>query len=141
MGILADLFIATEDEVRVLAPDGIPSEHFQTLELAGLTEIELGALNAQLRGLEFEDAMDDLISFWAVDEVNGPWIVKFDDAFTGALAALPDESLAGHARAWATIEELEHWDQRDVLERLEGIVKLAREAIRDQKIVFLWNSL
>ncbi len=141
MGVLADLFIATEDEVRALGPDEMPSKHFQTLELAGLTEIELGALNAQIQELEFEDAMDDITSFRALDEVNGPWIVKFEAAFVNALAALPDESLTGHAHAWATIEELEDWEPNDVLERLRGIVKLARKANQEQKIVFLWNSL
>jgi hypothetical protein len=141
MGVLADLFIATEDEVRSLGPDELPSEQFLTLDLAGLTEIELGALNAQIQDLEFEDAMDDLTSFRALDEINGPWIVKLEDAFVAALAALPDERLEEHARSWASIEELEDWDFNDVLERLRGIVTLAREAIQVQKIVFLWNSL
>jgi hypothetical protein len=141
MGVLADLFIATEDEVRVLAPDGIPADHFQTLDLAGMTEIELGALNAQIQELEFEDAMDDITAFYAMDEVDGPWIAKLEDGFVGALAALPDESLEGHAQTWATIEELEDWEPDDVLERLCGIVGLARKAMQEQKIVFLWNSL
>ncbi len=141
MGVLADLFVATEDDVRALGPDELPSEHFQTLEMAGLTEIELGALNAQIRDLEFEDAMDDLSSFRALDEINGPWIVKFEDAFTEALAALSNEHLEEHARTWASIEELQDWESDDALAVLRGIVECARAAIRDQKIVFLWNSL
>jgi hypothetical protein len=141
MGVLADLFVATEDDVRALGPDELPSEHFQTLDLAGLTEIELGALDAQIRDLEFEDAMDDLASFRALDEINGPWIVKFEDAFTEALAALPDEYLEEHARTWASIEELEDWEPINVLDQLRSIVELARKAKREQKIVFLWNSL
>ena len=141
MGVLADLFVATEDEVRSLGPDELPSAHFQTLEMAGLTEIELGALNAQIQDLEFEDSMDDLTSFRALDEINGPWIVKFEDAFTEALAALSDENLEEHAQTWASIEELQDWDLSDVLAVLRGIVEFARAAIQDQKIVFLWNSL
>jgi hypothetical protein len=141
MGVLADLFIATEDEVEALDPDALPMDHFESFDLAGLTEIEFAALNAQIRGLEFEEAFDDITEFWAMDEVDGPWIVKLEPDFVDALAELSDQSLAGHAHAWATIEELEDWEPSDVLERLEGIVKLAREASREQKSVFLWNSL
>ena len=141
MGVLADLFIATDAEVLALTVDDFPFKRFPTLDLKGFTDVEFATLNAQIRGLEFEDALDDLTEFHALIETEGPWILRFEDAFVHALTALPDDSLASHARTWASTEELEDWDVNDVLERLEGIVKLAREAVQQGKSLFLWNSL
>jgi hypothetical protein len=141
MGVLADLFVATDAEVLALTPDDLPFERFRTLDLKGFTDVEFATLNAQIRGLKFEDVLDDLMEFHALDETEGPWILRFEDAFVHALAALKDASLASHAQAWGSTEELEDWDANDLLERLEGIVKLAREAVQQGKNLFLWNSL
>ena len=141
MGVLADLFIATDAEVMALTRDDLPFERFQTLDLKGFTDVEFATLNAQIRNLEFEDALDDLTEFHALDETDGPWILRFEDAFVRTLAALPDASLADHAQTWASTEELEDWDVNDVLEQLEGIVGFAREAVQQDKNLFLWNSL
>ena len=139
MGVLSNLFIATDEDVR--GSDAPPFERFPYLDIKGMTEIERATLNAQIRDLEFEDALDDFEGFHAIDETEGPWVLKLTDALVQALANLSDVSLEAHARQWATSEELEDWDVADVRERLEGIVSLAREAVTKYKSVFLWNSL
>lgn len=141
MGVLSEMFVATEDEVRALAPDDLPFERFRTLDLKGITDVELAALSAQIRGLDFEDALDDVSGFLAVDETEGPWFSMLENAFIDALAALPDSSLAAHAKTWATSEELEDWDVNNLRKSLVGIVRLAREAVQQGKTVFVWNSL
>ncbi len=52
-----------------LTPDDLPLERFETLDLKGFTEAGFATLSAQIRGLEFEGALDDLEFEGALDDV------------------------------------------------------------------------
>ncbi len=105
MGVLTDLFIATEAEVQELDDQSIPIEHFPGLDMKGLDHVKLGMLHGILTGRDFE--LDTGVDFELVRQRSddGPWIYRWPSSLTEGLAGLDNDSIDGVAGAWGRIDE------------------------------------
>jgi hypothetical protein len=143
MGVLTDLFIATDAEVERLAPDAIPLERFGGVDIKGVGTIKLAELDAILCGVDFDQAMDRIELVRARSEKLGPWITRMPPELVAALAALDETEIVSYGERWAATEEFveDGWYPEDVVAVLGQMVELARHAVADGKAVYAWTSL
>jgi hypothetical protein len=153
MGILPDVFMATEREVLAAPFDRhSPGELFPTLEAKGLTTLEWTCLEMVIHH-EDPDALETKtfvaradwpqVGDWG-DEI---WIHRLPDALVAALAALPAEEAAPTVSRWLRTEQMRSSvpsaiDQEDWLtDYLRQLARLAGQALADKRALYLWISL
>ena len=105
MGVLTDLFIATEAEVRELDDQSIPIEFFPGIDMKGLDHVKLNTLHGILTGRDFEINNIDNFELVRQRSDDGPWIYRWPPSLTEGLAGLDDDSIDHVAGAWGATEE------------------------------------
>jgi len=143
MGVLTDLFIATDAEVERLARDAIPIEHFPGLDIKGVGPIKLAELDAILCDVDFDQAMDRVELVRARSEKLGPWITRMPSELVAALAALDETEIVSCGERWAATEEFveDGWYADEVVAILGQMAELAGRAQAEGKAVYVWTSL
>jgi hypothetical protein len=140
MGILSDFFIAAASPV----PNYRGSEGFDDadkLQLRGLTPLQGAQFLAVIRGQEY--ALEMINEFRLVTPEDAEdWTMCVPQDFVTALANLPPSAIPILANqfAEATSEEL-GWSGEDFIPIVRDLSALARRAIENEKMMFLWNCL
>ena len=149
MGVLADLFIATDNEAREFNLDGTPLNVFPGIDIKGILQVELATLACILTGQDFTD-VDRVVklvgAFEAVYEAEeGPWVYKLPQLLSGALASTAIDGISQIAAAWSNTEEFRRYQTDNIQAILEKRLKemrhLAQQANAERKGMYLWICL
>ncbi len=146
MGLLSDFFVANEGEAARYADRMSEDDQGKVIalqlrpaEYKGFTDVEVGTLWAILEGKEWDADLHELESDGGGDEGDS-WLFRFPDRLVLLLAHVEHSALDAALPRWADTEEL----QVDV-EELRPVVldlqRLAKQAIAEQKSLYLWGSL
>jgi hypothetical protein len=151
MGILTDVFVATESEALAAPLDcTIPGHLFPTVEGKRVAAVELTCLHMALLD-EDPDAIDvetflaratwPTVRNWD----NEVWVERVPALLVEALAGLTDDEAPLVAHRWMQSEQMrfdwELWDTSWVVDYVRALAHLARQALASGKAVFLWVSV
>jgi hypothetical protein len=142
LGLLTDVFAATESEVRGLAPDDYLPDQFPSVKSKALDPVKFGVLQNILLGTEVQTAVKQHELMYEVSE-DGPWVFRIPAELSGVLATMNGQHLDDAAKKWSRTQEfqLDHWDYVDVADVLRKIAQLARQARSDGQSLFVWVCL
>ena len=150
MGILSDLFVATDAEIDDAVVEEGPAERFPAVEAKSVDDVKLTSLNGIATGRSFD--LDDGIFDRLYEEVpllrdggeEGPWVFRVPAPLVSALASADDGRLGEINEAWARTEE---WQAEGVVAPddtqwlVDDLARLARDAEAAGKNVYVWVSL
>ncbi|TSD57041.1 hypothetical protein FFI97_023085 [Variovorax sp. KBS0712] len=146
MGLLSDFFVANEGEAARYADRMSEDDQGKAIalqlrlaEYKGFTDLEVGTLWAILEGKEWDADLHELESDEGGDEGDS-WLFRFPDRLVQLLAHVEHSALDAALPRWADTEEL----QVDVAELRPVVLdlqRLAKQAIAEQKSLYLWGSL
>lgn len=138
MATLADIFIADPHSARSYPADPIS---FDRIELKRLTILELSILRSILLGNEWDvvslDLFEPVFDFPGdVESIN-----QLPQDLVQSLASTEGgKRVEEISRLWAETDEL-CCDPEEIHAILVDIIKLARQALQNEKKLFLWVSL
>lgn len=146
MGLLSDFFVASEEEAVGYADrmsDGdqgkATASHLHPAEYKGFTDLEVGTLWAILEGKEWDADLHELENEEGGDE-DDSWLFRFPDRLVQLLAHVEHSALEAALHRWAETEELQV-DAEELRPVILDLQRLAKQAIAEQKSVYLWGSL
>ncbi|WP_447773364.1 hypothetical protein [Variovorax boronicumulans] len=146
MGLLSDFFVANEEEATRYADlmneddqGKATASHVRPAEYKGLTDLEVGTLWAILEGKEWDADLHELENDEGDDEGDS-WLFRFPDRLVQLLAHAEHSALEAALHQWAETEELQV-DADELRPVVFDLQRLARQAIAEQKSVYLWGSL
>jgi len=146
MGLVSDFFVASEEEAmryaeRMSEDDQgkATTSHVRPAEHNGLTDLEVGTLWAILEGKEWDADLHELENDESGEEGDS-WLFRFPDRLVQLLANVEHSALEAALRQWADTEELQV-DAEELRPVVMDLQRLAKQAIGDQKSVYLWGSL
>lgn len=141
MGILSELIIGNEgDGERILAAPQ-PSETFESIDLGGLTTIEMETLKLIIEGTSLDEFVGDFDDEVLDGGEDGPWVLALPLDFVNDLATLEANRVTNVATQWAATEELEGTTPAILREQIAAMVTHAKRAVELKKRLFLWFSL
>jgi hypothetical protein len=144
MGILADIFVASDDDASnyadfLLSEEGVPQDRFERVEYKGFTGLEFGKLWAIIANEKW-----DVSRHMTKNISNGrdgeSWLDRFPTEMVAAFASLTSESVETLSVAWAGTDEL-NCEASDVEPVIEDLRRLSRLSIDSGKGMYLWGSL
>ena len=135
MGILTELFVATDEEAR--SYDGDSADSFQSVQLGGLTNLEFETLWAILEGKEWSPDSHGLEEVRFTDDM---WTFKFPAAYVELLRKLDTKGVTAAAERWAATEEIS-CAPAEVEHVIVALVAIAGTIGDDNRSLFLWVSL
>jgi hypothetical protein len=159
MGILTDVFIATEAELAAtqFEGSGTPSDFFPTVQGKYFDPVELAVLEAIVTEQKQDPGtLTGMISQpIRGDESSEQWINLFSERLVTRLAELTEASISHYGARWASSIE-EEWrgprakpltqkdaatHSADVTQYLQALCQLARRAQAEGKRMYLWTCL
>jgi len=152
MGVLLDVFLASDSELATLRPyAGGPAGRFATISSKGFNPVILARLEAILTQYQgdilalVDEAWDD--ERLLVYEWEDEWVYRFPERFSAALAQLPPEAVDSCVEAWTATEELrlsgaDTAGGRDALRQwLSAVCEFARRGLSEGRSLCMWWSL
>jgi hypothetical protein len=140
MGILADIFVSTEEDALLYdSLDERPTERYDVVLYKRLTSLEFGRLWAIIDGEEWDVHRHMLRNISHGDE-GEQWLEVFPAELVAKLAGLPDDGMEDLSNAWGKTEELQ-WDGALLLPVLIDLRRLANAAQASNRGMYLWGSL
>lgn len=140
MGILADIFVATEDEAlayeSAIGTEDI--EKYERAEFKGLTDLEFGILWAILEKEEW-DAEKHMLE--EIDFNDEAMLVQFSDELIALINAIDKQRFEIVLDEWLAGEELSGWQREDIRVVLNDLIRLAKSAESSKRGLYLWGSL
>jgi len=138
MSVLADLYISSnEDAVKY---DTAPDKFADRVQYKGLTPLELSMLWSIIKNAEWSISMMDDFPCLLQIEGGERLIHQLPAAMAQELAALSTDRIASITSAWAATEEIQG-DPEDIRPVVDDLVRLAREAGKTNRNVYLWNCV
>ncbi|HEX6818452.1 MAG TPA: hypothetical protein VF120_08760 [Ktedonobacterales bacterium] len=155
MGILTDVFVATEEEMA--AADftlGVPTDLLPVIEAKGVDTVPLGVLNALVSAQHLGDTEADVQAFVAglerdfpcVRDLGEHWVHHLLDSLTMRLAQFAPTEIERVGAQWARTEELGGPNAATsyvagIVDYLGRLCRLCAQAAQDDKNVYMWISL
>ncbi|MEJ2010612.1 MAG: hypothetical protein P8X64_00125 [Anaerolineales bacterium] len=139
MEILADLLMASPEDIPTIVASEYPLGSFRGVNIDGLDPLMLVALQASVSGQAF-DSLTDLYHPVAQASENGPWLIQIPSELTEHLAGLQPPDYPAVARGWTAVDtptgvELSTTEAEKFLGQM---AYLAQTAVFDGKHLFLW---
>jgi hypothetical protein len=143
MGVLTDLFIATEDDIKSVDMTLLPLQEngFRTVEGKGIDGFALVGWEASLTGArppEFDPDREFCDVFDGGPE--GPWVSRVRQELVAAFRTASDEKLIDAAVEWAREMNAED-EEVEIVQIFKEIRALAIEAVASNRGMFLWTCL
>jgi len=139
MEILADLLIASSEDIPTIVASEYPLGEFRGVNIDGLDPLMLVALHASTSGEAFDPLMDSYHPVAQAAE-SGPWLIKFPGKLTEFLSGVQPPDYPQVARSWVDSyrERGEELAQHEGEKFLGQMCYLAQTATFDGKDLFLW---
>lgn len=140
MGILADIFVATEDEAlayeSAIGTEDI--EQYERAEFKGLTDLEFGILWAILEKEEWS-AEKHLLE--EIDFNDESMLVQFSDELIALINAIDEQNIEVILDEWLEVEELSDWQREDLRLVLNDLIRLSKSTVSTKRGLYMWSSL
>jgi hypothetical protein len=142
MGIINDIFIASETDLIKLTVFDSPLDFFPGIDASGINKVKIAMLSNIVGNVKFDEALNEQPLIKTISE-QGPWISRIPDRLRDMLASLANQDLQKVAVKWGKTKEFaaDGWKHKDIAMLLEKLAHLARQAQPDGKSLFLWTSL
>ncbi len=141
-GVLSDLVVAPADQAEAIAKATAPSTVFEGVDIKGVNSTMFANLHSLVTGESFERVLP---RYEPVVQVGpeGPWVFRIPADVVSRLARLPEAKTIAISKRWAKAEEFarERRPEREALDVLRKISKLARRADESHQALFLWMCL
>lgn len=139
MEILADLLMASPEDIPTIVASEYPLGSFRGVNIDGLDPLMLVALQASVTGQPL-DSLTELYHPVAQASENGPWLIQIPSELTEHLAGLQPPDYPAVAKGWTTVNtptgvELSTTEAEKFLGQM---AYLAQTAVFDGKHLFLW---
>jgi hypothetical protein len=134
MGLLTELFVATEEQAR--GYDGASATGFAPVEFGGLTSLEFESLWAIVEAQEWSPDRHILKEVASGEEWG---TFRFPAPYVERLRRLEPADVAAAATAWAATEEIAG-DPADIEPVVRALVSLAR-SVEGPRGLYVWTSL
>jgi hypothetical protein len=164
VGVLTDVFVASDDEVLSPEWDGSsPDGRFPTLQAKGIGSDTLALLSALLAGesplaigqhpARFVYEMDRLFPMVRVfgdapgdpESADGPWVFRIAEEFLRALLKLTSEEVESYTAQWVSLMWEGHHRSTQMLDDyaqyLGDLQRLALSRRSEEQRLFLWVCL
>jgi hypothetical protein len=139
MGSLADLIIASANDVQAIAASDYPLGAFKGINIDGLDPLLLSELHSVLTGQESGTLLH---KYQPIAEASptGPWLIRFPEDMIASLANIPPQYFAATARKWAAVDRPGHESlSSDEAEKfIARLNHFARTAAFEGLEMFLW---
>ena len=140
MGILADIFVSTEEDALLYDPlVGRPADRYDFVECKRFTGLEFGTLWAIIDGEKW-DVKRHMLRHISHSDEGEQWLEAFPAELVARLADLPDDGMDALSTAWGKTEELK-WDGALLLPVLTDLRRLANVAQGSSRGMYLWGCL
>jgi hypothetical protein len=140
MGSLADLLLATPDDIPNIVSSDYPLGSFKGTNLDGLDPLMLLALHSMLTQTQIEElvALYDPV---AQASEEGPWLIRIPPGLLMLLADIAPHEIDPMAERWVQTEQLRGsgWTQEDMYIFLEALILYAQLISGGEKQLFLWT--
>jgi hypothetical protein len=139
MEVLADLLMASSEDIPTIVASEYPLGKFRGVNIDGLDPLMVIALHASITGQAVEELMDSYHPVAHATE-SGPWLIQFPGTLTEHLSGLQPPDYPQVARVWAESYRArgEELSQVDAEKYLGQMSYLAQTATFDGKELFLW---
>ena len=143
MGVLTDLFIATDSQMQQLGDHDIPLHMYPVIDIKGVDHIKLATLQCLVMGRAYDISIIDEFDLVHERSEDGPWVYGLPEPLVDGLVALDIHEISQVAEAWAATDEvrLDNWPRSAVEAVLRRIVELVKQAQVEGKEVFMWICL
>ena len=132
----ADIYVSRDEEV--VRYDTAPDQFADRAQYKGFTLLELSILWSILRGIEWDEALLDEFPCLLEKDGGEHLIHRLPAEMVAELSKLTPDQTAVVSPKWAAIEELA-WPPDEARPVVEGLVRLARQAVESGRSVYLWN--
>ena len=141
MGLLTELFVATESDARAYAASNGtgPLPALARVDLGDRTNVEFETLWAILESEPWDVHQHALREVSKASETES-WLFEFPERYVGTLKDLPPPKIGSASAAWAATDEMSTTPQV-VLPIIEQLASLARMVGTRECRLFLWVSL
>jgi hypothetical protein len=137
MSILAEFFVSSSDLVAGYDLRRWPA--VDVFKAGGLIPMHLEILWAILQGREWDvDLIDEFEQVGGNGESD--WTVRFPSGLTSILAEATPGQLDAARIKWAAVEEMSA-DPKELIDLMNGLQRLAKNAIASDRSMYLWGSL
>jgi hypothetical protein len=141
MGVLTDLFIATDSDVAQLEGDDAPSDLFPTIDIKGLGIVDLAVLYGVTRDERFDPTLPAFPVLSGANRDDGPWINGVPPELVEHLAGAGPEELSALATTWFGESPPYGWELDGLRAVLSDLAAFASKAVEERKAIFVWTSL
>lgn len=140
MGSLADLVLATPDDIPDIVSSDYPLGSFKGTNVDGLDPLMLLALHSMLT----QTPIDELVSQYepiAQASEEGPWLIRIPSDLLEILANIAPHDMEAMAGQWVQTHQLRGsgWTQDDMLVFIEPLILYAQSIPGSAKELFLWT--
>lgn len=143
MGVLSDLVVAGENDAELVCRTLNPSATFAGIDIKGIDSVKFESLDQILTG-RAPTLTSDVFTPLACGFDEGRLVFRLPGGLVGKRAALSSAEQTATADLWFKTEGEFHfgdWQTEAVLQVLAGVCALARSAVAQHKVLYLWMSL
>ena len=141
--MLIDYVIADRADAERLAAAINPSKEWPAIEGTGIEHVKLGRLMSVLSESEYDPGFIAECEQLAEASEDGPFVFLVPPRLVTTLARLTPNEVRTVATEWSHSEEfsLDGWTKDEVIETLERLFTLAKQAAHEGKHLLMWVSL
>lgn len=144
MGVLADVFVSTEEDARLydarVRGDAEPApDRYEVVQYKRLTGLNFGTLWAILEGEVWSVKKHVLRHLWHNEEGESG-LDEFQPRLVELLSELPEARISDVSASWGATDEL-RWPREAAIPIIHELRRLARLSQSRNLRMFLWNSL
>ena len=142
MGLLTDVFVATDVEANALPLNKSPVDSLPCIQARALDPVKFCTLENILVGTETKAAVRK-IALLRQGSDDGPWVFRVSSELFDALSTLEDGKIGDAGQRWSQTDEMraDRWSEADTTDFLTKIAALAREAKASKRTLFVWACL
>ena len=140
MGSLADLLLATPEDIPDIVASDYPLGTYKGTNVDGLDPLMLLALHSLLA----EKPLEQMVAQYepvALASEEGPWLVRIPPDLLAILADVAPHDIEALAGRWVQTDQLRGtgWSQNDMRIFIEPLILYAQSIAGSDKELFLWT--
>jgi hypothetical protein len=140
MGSLADLLLATHDDIPDIIASDYPLGSYKGTNIDGLDPLMLLALHSMLALRPLEELVNSYEPVAQASE-EGPWLIRIPPDLLALLADIAPHDIEVMAAKWSDTDQLRDsgWTQDDMYFFIEPLILYAQSIAGSGKELFLWT--
>jgi hypothetical protein len=138
MESLADLILATLDDIKAIVDSDYPLGTYPGVNTDGLNPLHIVSLHEVMTDKDFGQLSGDYKPV-AVGSTGGPWLIKIPAELIETLANIAPHDMAAMAALWASTDRIQEagWSLQDAEHYFAQLVHFSQTALFEGKELFL----